>query len=187
MVSGATLAIPACGCAHLCIYCTVLYVWDKAKNRANLKTHNVDFADAVSVFEDPLALTRPDPEVRREPRFVALGIDGFGRHLVGSPSAGQVFGYRHGSQPNPSANHMKVEYDFSKAKRGAVVPSAAGKTRITIRLDNEVIDWFRARVNDAGGGNYQSLINEALKQYVKQRGLETTLRRLIREELRRVA
>jgi uncharacterized protein (DUF4415 family) len=82
---------------------------------------------------------------------------------------------------------MKAEYDFSKAKRGAIVPAAPGKTRITIRLDNEVIDWFRTQVNDAGGGNYQSLINEALKDYVKQRGLETTLRRLIREELRRVA
>ena len=82
---------------------------------------------------------------------------------------------------------MRAEYDFSKAKRGAIVPATPGKTRITIRLDNEVIDWFRARVNDAGGGNYQSLISEALKRYVKQRGLETTLRRLIREELRRVA
>jgi uncharacterized protein (DUF4415 family) len=82
---------------------------------------------------------------------------------------------------------MKAEYDFSKAKRGAIVPAVPGKTRITIRLDNEVIDWFRAQVNEAGGGNYQSLINEALKAYVKQRGLETTLRRLIREELRRVA
>ena len=51
---------------------------------------------------------------------------------------------------------MKAEYDFSKAKRGAVVKPAPGKTRITIRLDNEVIDWFRAHVNDAGGGNYQT-------------------------------
>ena len=82
---------------------------------------------------------------------------------------------------------MKAEYDFSKAKRGPIVPAAPGKTRITIRLDNEVIDWFRAQVEAAGGGNYQSLINEALQAYVKQRGLETTLRRLIREELRRVA
>ena len=82
---------------------------------------------------------------------------------------------------------MKAEYDFSKAKRGAIVPATPAKTRITIRLDNQVIDWFRTQVNDAGGGNYQSLINEALKGYVKQRGLETTLRRLIREELRRVA
>ena len=82
---------------------------------------------------------------------------------------------------------MKAEYDFSKAHRGAIVPAAPGKTRITIRLDNELIEWFKTRVNEAGGGNYQSLINEALKSYVKQQGLERTLRRLIREELRRVA
>jgi uncharacterized protein (DUF4415 family) len=48
---------------------------------------------------------------------------------------------------------MKPEYDFSKARRGAVVPAAAGKTRITIRLDSEIIDWFKAQVNEAGGGN----------------------------------
>jgi uncharacterized protein (DUF4415 family) len=82
---------------------------------------------------------------------------------------------------------MKAEYDFSKARRGAVVPAASGKTRITIRLDAEMVGWFKAQVNEAGGGNYQSLINEALKDYVKQQGLEKTLRRLIREELRRVA
>lgn len=82
---------------------------------------------------------------------------------------------------------MKAEYDFSKAKRGAVVESAPGKTRITIRLDNEVIDWFRAHVNDAGGGNYQSLINDALKSHIKQQALEKTLRRVIREELKKVA
>lgn len=60
-------------------------------------------------------------------------------------------------------------------------------TRITIRLDSEVIEWFRARVNEAGGGNYQSLINEALRGHIQHHGLERTLRRLIREELRRVA
>jgi uncharacterized protein (DUF4415 family) len=82
---------------------------------------------------------------------------------------------------------MKTEYDFSKARRGAVVPPSPGKTRITIRLDNEVIEWFRAHVNAVGGGNYQSLINEALKAHVKQQGLEKTIRRVIREELKRVA
>lgn len=82
---------------------------------------------------------------------------------------------------------MKAEYDFSKARRGAVVQASPGKTRITIRLDSEVIDWFKAQVSEAGGGNYQSLINETLKGHIKQQGLERTLRRLIREELRRVA
>jgi uncharacterized protein (DUF4415 family) len=82
---------------------------------------------------------------------------------------------------------MKPEYDFSKARRGAVVPAAAGKTRITIRLDSEIVDWFKAQVNEAGGGNYQSLINEGLKSNIQQHGLERMLRKLIREELRRVA
>lgn len=82
---------------------------------------------------------------------------------------------------------MKAEYDFSKARRGAVVPPAAGKTRITIRLDGDIVDWFRAKVNEAGGGNYQSLINDALRGHIQQHGLERTLRKVIREELRRVA
>jgi uncharacterized protein (DUF4415 family) len=80
---------------------------------------------------------------------------------------------------------MKNEYDFSKGKRGAVEPTPPGKTRITIRLDNEVIDWFREQVESAGGGNYQSLINEALREHISrsEEPLEDTLRRVIREEL----
>ena len=58
------------------------YEWDPAKNRANLAKHGVDFADAVAVFEDDLALTRPDTESHGESRFVTLGVDPFGRHLV---------------------------------------------------------------------------------------------------------
>ena len=58
------------------------YEWDHAKNRANLAKHGVDFADAVAVFEDDLALTRPDAASRGESRFVTLGLDGFGRILV---------------------------------------------------------------------------------------------------------
>jgi hypothetical protein len=82
---------------------------------------------------------------------------------------------------------VNPEYDFSKACRGAVVPAAGGKTRITLRLGTDTVDWFKAQVNEAGGGNYQSLINEALKNHVQQHGLERTLRKLIREELRHVA
>jgi uncharacterized protein (DUF4415 family) len=83
---------------------------------------------------------------------------------------------------------MKQEYDFSKGKRGAVVAVPAGKTRVTIRLDADVLDWFRDEVEKAGGGNYQSLINLALRDFVSRRRepLEKTLRRVIREELRRV-
>ncbi len=81
---------------------------------------------------------------------------------------------------------MKKDYDFSEAKRGPVVPAPRGKTRITIRLDEDVIAWFKDQVNQAGGGNYQTLINNALRDYIgsKEEPLEETLRRVIREELR---
>jgi uncharacterized protein (DUF4415 family) len=82
---------------------------------------------------------------------------------------------------------MRQEYDFSKGKRGAVVPPERGKTRITIRIDNDVLDWFREQVNQAGGGNYQTMLNDALRGYVSERKepLEKTLRRVIREELKK--
>ena len=84
---------------------------------------------------------------------------------------------------------MKREYDFAKAKRGPVVEVAGGKTRITIRLDNDVLHWFRKQVHRAGGGSYQALINEALRRHVAQarEPLEATIRRVIREELRRAS
>lgn len=80
---------------------------------------------------------------------------------------------------------METEYNFSQGKRGAIEPMGAGKTRITIRLDDEVLEWFREQVHAAGGGNYQSLINEALRQHIQQKHepLEMTLRRVLREEL----
>ena len=76
---------------------------------------------------------------------------------------------------------MKEHYDFSQGTRGAVAKT--GKEKITIRLDLDVIQWFKDQVQ--GGGNYQSLINEALKAHIKQQGetLEETLRRIIREEM----
>ena len=80
---------------------------------------------------------------------------------------------------------MKEEVDFSAGKRGAVVPPPRGKERITIRLDADVLDWFRGHVEAAGGGSYQSMINAALRQHVEQERepLEATLRRVVREEL----
>ncbi len=82
---------------------------------------------------------------------------------------------------------MRKEYDFSKARRGAVVPVPPGKTRITIRLDDDVLAWFREQVHAAGGGNYQTLINQALRRFMEQGGepLEVVMRRVVREEIRR--
>jgi len=84
---------------------------------------------------------------------------------------------------------MRKQYDFSKGKRGPVVRLPPGKTRITIRLDNEVLDWFRRQVEKAGGGNYQTLINDALRHHIEAatEPLESTLRRVIQEELRRAS
>lgn len=81
---------------------------------------------------------------------------------------------------------MRKEYDFSKAKRGPVMAPAKGKTRITIRVDDDLLAWFKQQVDDAGGGNYQSLINAALREHIKRKiePLEATLRRVLREELR---
>jgi uncharacterized protein (DUF4415 family) len=65
------------------------------------------------------------------------------------------------------------------------VKSPPGKTRITIRLDDDLVEWFKADVHAAGGGNYQSLINAALREHVNRKAepLEATLRRVLREEL----
>ena len=81
---------------------------------------------------------------------------------------------------------MKSEYDFSKAKRGSVVRPPSGKTRITIRLDTDVLEWFRSDADAAGGGNYQTLINGILRDFVEKRTekLEETLRRVLREEFK---
>jgi len=81
------------------------------------------------------------------------------------------------------------EYDFEKAEQGAVVKPSPGKTRVTIRIDADVLNWFRDQVHEAGGGNYQTLINEALREYIRYRDemFERVLRKVIREELQMVA
>lgn len=81
---------------------------------------------------------------------------------------------------------MEAEYDFSKGKRGAIEPATQGKTRITIRLDDDILEWFRSQANSKGGGNYQTSINDALRQHIHQQTqepLENILRRVLREEL----
>ena len=84
---------------------------------------------------------------------------------------------------------MKKEYNFRKGKRGAVIPVPKGKTRITIRIDDDILDWFRGKVDAAGGRNYQTLINNALREYIthQQEPIEGILRRVVREELQSAA
>ena len=87
---------------------------------------------------------------------------------------------------------MRTEYDFSNATRGAILRPAAGKTRITIRIDDDVLEWFRAQVRAAGGGSYQTLINTALRAYVESQATPRmqerkdwaeAIRPVLREEL----
>ena len=77
-------------------------------------------------------------------------------------------------------------YDFEDAEQGAIVKPARGKTRITIRIDTDILNWFRNQTHKAGGGNYQTLINDALREYIPQTNstLERKLRKVIREELK---
>ena len=85
---------------------------------------------------------------------------------------------------------MKQQYDFSKGKRGRIAPPETeqrGKTRITIRLDEDIVDYFLQEAERSGGSaGYQTLINDALRQHVEGKApkLEDTLRRIVREEIR---
>jgi BrnA antitoxin of type II toxin-antitoxin system len=83
---------------------------------------------------------------------------------------------------------MRAEYDFSKGKRGALI-AQTGKTRITIYIDNAVLDEFRARAERTGTG-YQTMMNEALKAFLGESEppvTEAVLRQVIREELSRIS
>jgi len=79
---------------------------------------------------------------------------------------------------------MRAEYDFSKGKRGAVLPQR-GKTRISIFIDNAVLDAFRARAQKMGTG-YQTMMNEALRQHLSTAEpplTEAILRHVLRQEI----
>lgn len=84
---------------------------------------------------------------------------------------------------------MKDEYDFSKGKRGSVLPNK-GKTRITIYIDDSTLNEFRSRAEKAGTG-YQTMMNDALKEYLskntEQPVTESTLRRILKEEFPNIA
>ena len=75
------------------------------------------------------------------------------------------------------------DIDFSRAKRGAVVKPEPGKTKISIRLTNAVLEYFRDQVDKAGGGNYQTLINDALLEHIHRSSALDVVRQVVREEL----
>jgi BrnA antitoxin of type II toxin-antitoxin system len=80
---------------------------------------------------------------------------------------------------------VQLNERWAMGRRGAVVEGSTGKTRITIRLDRDVLVWFKSQVHKTGGGSYQTLINRALREHLTTAGdpLEEKLRRVLREEL----
>ncbi|HEY6928232.1 MAG TPA: BrnA antitoxin family protein [Thermoanaerobaculia bacterium] len=82
-----------------------------------------------------------------------------------------------------TAAEKRRNIDFSGAKRGPVVRPPAGKTKISIRLDNAVLEHFRNLVDDAGGGNYQTLINDALLEHIHRNSTLDAVRQVLREDL----
>lgn len=85
---------------------------------------------------------------------------------------------------------MKREYDLRQGKRGPVIPLPPEKVRITIRLDLDIVDHFREQVRKAHRGNYQTLINDALREHIQRPGLaqqvSAELRSVLREELEKI-
>jgi uncharacterized protein (DUF4415 family) len=87
---------------------------------------------------------------------------------------------------NKTAAEPYRDIDFTNAKRGSVVPSEPGKTKISIRLDNRILEHFRSLVEQAGGGNYQTLINDALMESIQQHSMLEAVRQAVREEFQAV-
>ena len=149
------------------------YEWDPAKAEANLAAHGVSFAEAVTVLEDDFALTREDPDSEGEQRFVTLGMSSVAHLMV------VVYTYR---EPNV----IRIISAWRANRRGPVIPAEPGKTKISIRLDKRILDYFRSTVEKAGGGNYQTLINDALMAYIQQQSMLEAVRQAVREELQSV-
>lgn len=159
---------------------------DPTKAKRNLADHNIHLAEAETVLYDPLALTQEDGTADGEQRFLTVGMDAEDRILA------VVYTWRGDNIRLISARKatgrenevMKAEYDLSNAKRGAVIPSE-GKKRITMYLDNDVLEAFKVKSGEQGIG-YQTLINSVLREHLGKQAApidEATLRRVIREEM----
>jgi uncharacterized DUF497 family protein/uncharacterized protein (DUF4415 family) len=176
----------------------VAFECDPKKAEANFAKRGVRFAECLPVFDDDFAITVPDEESDSgERRFVSVGLGAKGRVLV------VVYSWRRAKiriiicaesrnarTGGVRGEAMKRRYDFSKGKRGRILPAKPeprGKTRITIRIDEDLVDHFLKEADNSGGAvGYQTLINDALRQYVQGTAprFEDTLRRIVREELR---
>ena len=111
------------------------------------------------------------------------------RSLCHTPTAEIEFeSFRHDAQAGLREENMKDEYDFSKGKQGPIL-SSKGKTRITIYIDDDILEAYRV-LGDESGRGYQTLINAALRETIKPgpKPLDAkNLRRILREELRKFA
>ena len=176
------------------------FEWDERKAETNFQDHKVRFAESLSAFEDDHAITVTDEESDpHEQRFVALGMGTKGRVLV------VVYCYRDQNiriisrRARPShwrapASTRKTDEEAIRLQQGQAGAgfcrrsrSRKGKTRITIRLDEDLIDYFLKEADKSGGTiGYQTLINDALRQFVEGQApkIEETLRRIVREEIR---
>ena len=156
--------------------------FDPEKAAANPLNHEgVTFAEAKDVLLDPYSLTREDADNRGEPRFVSLGMGAKGR-----PTNHNVNDMSNNSDP---LFNQYAGMDFTDAKPVSEVPALkqlqalhGGKSRITMRVDTATLAVFKARA-EMTGGNYQTLINEALRQFAQGQTLAEVVRETIRQEL----
>jgi uncharacterized DUF497 family protein/predicted DNA binding CopG/RHH family protein len=188
------------------------FTWDETKRRGNLGKHGFDFVDASTVFEGPTFTFEDDRFAYGEQRFITLGLLR-GRVVVIAHTEHDA---RYGSFPcarEPdvsevsSSNISQTDWariaamqdediDLSEVPevtdeqmaravlRVGGVPVERGKRRVNMFLDAVIVEYFKAKAGERG---YQTLINEALAEYIRRQALEETLRRVIREELQRAA
>lgn len=153
----------------------IVFEWDADKAISNLKKHQVSFEEAQSVFQDPNALLIADPDHSiEEDRFILLGISKETKILVVCHcivAMMKLYGlFQQEKQQSPNQNNMKGvymrdEYDFSNAIKNPYV--AKNKQQITIRLDQQIIDYFK-NMSEETGMPYQNIINYYLLQCVKE-------------------
>lgn len=173
-------------------------VWDNKKAESNFRKHRVSFDEAASCLLDPMALVDEDPDAEGEQRFIMIGMTTTSASLLSVMPCRtkKLFElYRPENQRPERRPVMRKEYDFSNATRAKDVPhlaklqseSTKGKTRITTYLDNDIVEWLKARGESENKG-YQTVLNELLrKQLTPEKSIAEVLRQVVREELKNAA